>query len=37
MVGAMRSWADADSLLTAYRDEECMAARRAYLQRHGRS
>lgn len=37
MVGAMHSWADADSLLTAYRDEECMAARRAYLHRRGRS
>jgi enoyl-CoA hydratase/carnithine racemase len=37
MVGTARSWGDADSLLAAYSDEECMAARRAYLQRHGRS
>jgi enoyl-CoA hydratase/carnithine racemase len=37
MVGTMRSWGDADTLLSAYRDEECMAARREYLRRRGRS
>lgn len=31
MVGTMRSWSDADGLVTAFADEECAAARRAYL------
>jgi enoyl-CoA hydratase/carnithine racemase len=31
MVGTMRSWADADGLVTAFGDAECDAARRAYL------
>jgi enoyl-CoA hydratase/carnithine racemase len=31
MVGTMRSWADADGLVTAFGDEECDEARRAYL------
>lgn len=31
MVGTMRSWADADGLVTAIGDAECDAARRAYL------
>ena len=31
MVGTMRSWADADGLVTAFADEECAAARRDYL------
>jgi enoyl-CoA hydratase/carnithine racemase len=31
MVGTMRSWADADGLVTAFGDAECNAARRAYL------
>jgi len=31
MVGTMRSWADADGLVTAFGDPECDAARRAYL------
>ena len=31
MVGTMRSWADADGLVTAFGDAECAAARRAYL------
>jgi enoyl-CoA hydratase/carnithine racemase len=31
MVGTMRSWADADGLVTAIGDPECDAARRAYL------
>lgn len=33
MVGTMRSWADADGLVTAFGDEECDEARRAYLRR----
>ena len=31
MLGTMRSWADADGLVTAFADEECAAARRNYL------
>ena len=31
MVGAMRSWADADGLVTALTDPECVEARRRYL------
>lgn len=31
MVGTARSWADADGLVTAFGDEECDEARRAYL------
>lgn len=31
MVGTMRSWSDADGLVTAFSDEECGEARRAYL------
>jgi enoyl-CoA hydratase/carnithine racemase len=31
MVGTMRSWADADGLVTAFTDPECAEARRAYL------
>jgi enoyl-CoA hydratase/carnithine racemase len=32
MVGTMRSWADADGLVTAFADEESAAIRREYLQ-----
>jgi enoyl-CoA hydratase/carnithine racemase len=32
MVGTMRSWSDADGLVTAFGDEECASARRAYLE-----
>jgi len=31
MVGTMRSWSDADGLVTAFNDPECAEARRAYL------
>lgn len=31
MVGTMRSWADADGLVTAFSDEECARVRKAYL------
>lgn len=31
MVGTMRSWSDADGLITAFTDAECVAARREYL------
>jgi enoyl-CoA hydratase/carnithine racemase len=31
MVGTMRSWSDADGLVTAFGDEECTAVRREYL------
>lgn len=31
MVGTMRSWSDADGLVTAFHDAECAAARRDYL------
>ncbi|MEZ5228966.1 MAG: enoyl-CoA hydratase-related protein [Acidimicrobiales bacterium] len=38
MVGTMRSWSDADGLVTAFGDPECADARRAYLaQRSSRS
>jgi len=39
MVGSMRSWSDADGLVTAFGDSECADARREYLQarREGRS
>ncbi len=33
MVGTMRSWADADGLVTAFGDAECDEARRVYLRR----
>ena len=33
MVGLGRSWSDADSLLTALRDPECLAAAARYLER----
>lgn len=33
MVGTMRSWSDADGLVTAIGDEECNEARRAYLRK----
>ncbi|MDG2049942.1 MAG: enoyl-CoA hydratase/isomerase family protein [Myxococcota bacterium] len=33
MVGTMRSWGDADGLVTAFGDEECKQARRDYLER----
>jgi enoyl-CoA hydratase/carnithine racemase len=33
MVGTMRSWGDADGLVTAFGDAECAEARRAYLAR----
>jgi len=32
MVGTMRSWADADGLVTAFGDAECADARRRYLE-----
>ena len=31
MVGTMRSWSDADGLVTAFGDAECAEARRSYL------
>ena len=31
MVGSMRSWADADGMVTAFADDECKQARRDYL------
>ena len=31
MLGTMRSWSDADGLVTAFADPECAEARRAYL------
>jgi enoyl-CoA hydratase/carnithine racemase len=38
MVGTMRSWSDADGLVTAFGDDECAAARREYLRaRRGES
>jgi len=37
MVGTMRSWSDADGLITALGDEECGAARRSYLQSRQKS
>ncbi len=36
MVGTMRSWGDADGLVTAFQDEECAEARRAYLEKRKR-
>jgi hypothetical protein len=36
MVGTMRSWSDADGLVTAFGDAECAEARRAYLERRQR-
>ncbi|MCP5068452.1 MAG: enoyl-CoA hydratase/isomerase family protein [bacterium] len=33
MLGTMRSWSDADGLVTALGDEECNEARRAYLKK----
>lgn len=36
MVGTGRSWSDADSLTAALLDEDCRAARRAYLEQHAR-
>ncbi|MBW2496006.1 MAG: enoyl-CoA hydratase/isomerase family protein [Deltaproteobacteria bacterium] len=36
MVGTMRSWADADGLVTAFADEECAEARRRYLSSRAR-
>ncbi|MDP6978203.1 MAG: enoyl-CoA hydratase/isomerase family protein [Myxococcota bacterium] len=35
MVGTMRSWSDADGLVTALGDEECAEARRTYLKDRG--
>jgi len=37
MVGTMRSWADADGLVTAFGDPECAEARQAYLTARRRS
>lgn len=34
MVGTMRGWSDADSLVSAFGDPECEEARRAYLASH---
>ncbi len=36
MVGTMRSWSDADGLVTAFGDEEAAAARSDYLRSRGR-
>jgi enoyl-CoA hydratase/carnithine racemase len=36
MVGTAHAWSDADGLVTAFGDEECGAARRAYLENRGR-
>jgi enoyl-CoA hydratase/carnithine racemase len=36
MVGTMRSWSDADGLVTAFQDAECADARRAYLAKRRR-
>lgn len=36
MVGTMRSWSDADGLVTALNDEECNEARRAYLRKRAK-
>ena len=33
MVGPMRSWSDADGLVTAFGDPECAAARKEYLRK----
>jgi enoyl-CoA hydratase/carnithine racemase len=37
MVGTMRAWSDADSLVAALGDAECGRAREAYIQSRGRS
>ena len=37
MVGTMRSWSDADGLVTAFNDAECTTARRDYLLARRRS
>jgi len=37
MVGTMRGWSDADSLLAAMQDPECAASRDAYMQARGLS
>jgi len=37
MVGTMRGWSDADSLLAAMHDPECMESREAYMQARGLS
>jgi enoyl-CoA hydratase/carnithine racemase len=37
MVGTMRSWSDADGLVTAFGDSECAEARHAYLTARRRS
>lgn len=36
MVGTMRSWSDADGLVTAFGDAECAEARKAYLRARAR-
>ena len=36
MVGTMRSWSDADGLVTALSDPECAEARREYLRAHSK-
>ena len=36
MVGTMRSWSDADGLVTAFGDAECGEARRAYMKQRQR-
>jgi len=36
MVGTARAWSDADSLAAALYDEDCRAARQAYLEQHAR-
>ncbi len=36
MVGTMRSWSDADGLVTAFQDPECAEARGAYLADRGK-
>ena len=37
MVGSMRAWSDADSLIAALMDDECSAARAAYVKARGRA
>ena len=37
MVGTMRSWGDADGLVTAFGDSECANARNAYLRARAKS
>jgi hypothetical protein len=36
MVGTMRAWSDADSLIAGLLDPECNAAREAYAKARGR-